>query len=130
MIDQMQAIVYQEAPYHILYYPSQLDANRTDRFAGWKNQPSTQGNPLFGYGSLNYTYLTDATAPAPSPSSAQAPSAGTSAAPVASPPASTGNGQSTSGTSPLLILGIGALVVVLAVGFLVLRRGRGVTEEE
>ena len=67
-VAQMQQIMYDEAPYHILYYPSQLDANRTDKFGGWKNQPSQNGNPLFGFGPLDYTYLTDANAPAPSPS--------------------------------------------------------------
>ena len=56
---------YDEAPYHVLYYPSQLDANRTDRFGGWRNQPSQNGNPLFGFGSLDYTFLTDAPVASP-----------------------------------------------------------------
>ena len=63
-VAEMQQIMYDEAPYHILYYPSQLDANRTDQFGGWRNQPSQNGNPLFGFGPLDYTYLTDANAPA------------------------------------------------------------------
>jgi peptide/nickel transport system substrate-binding protein len=129
MVDEMQSIVYREAPYHILYYPSQLDANRTDRFADWRNQPSTQGNPLFGYGSLDYTYLTDATAPAPSPSAAQAPSGG-SAAPAASTPPTTTPAQPAGNSTPLLLGGIAVLIVVLAVGFLILRRGRQQAEEE
>ena len=88
----MQQIMYDEAPYHILFYPNQLDANRTDRFGGWRNQPSQNGNPLFGFGSLDYTYLTDAKAvvvPSASPSSAASASPGSSEAAVASAPAPT-----------------------------------------
>ncbi len=43
----MQNLFYDEAPYHILYYDSNLDAYRTDRFAGWQNQPRDNGTPLF-----------------------------------------------------------------------------------
>ena len=55
----MQKIVYDEAPYHILYYDSELHAYRTDKFAGWTNQPPETGTPLFGYGPIGYTVLTD-----------------------------------------------------------------------
>ena len=41
IIDEMQQIFYDEAPYHILYYDADLHAYRTDQFAGWKNQPPT-----------------------------------------------------------------------------------------
>ena len=47
----MQNLVYDEAPYHILYYDAELHAYRTDKFGGWTNQPSEGGTPLFGYGS-------------------------------------------------------------------------------
>ena len=36
---EMQQLVYDEAPYHILYYDAELHAYRTDKFGGWKNQP-------------------------------------------------------------------------------------------
>ena len=134
----MQQIMYDEAPYHVLYYPSQLDANRTDKFGGWKNQPSQNGNPLFGFGSLDYTYLTDAKAvvPSASPSSASSStSPGPSEAAVASAPAPTSSAApdttgTTSGSTPLLPLGIIALVVIVAVGFVVIRRRREAAEEE
>ena len=136
----MQQIMYDEAPYHVLYYPSQLDANRTDRFGGWKNQPSQNGNPLFGFGPLDYTYLTDANAPAPSPSASAAASSspGASEAAVASAPAATASAapapvptDTSSTNSPvLLIVGIVVLVAALAVGFVMLRRGREAAEEE
>ncbi|MFL5778842.1 MAG: ABC transporter substrate-binding protein [Chloroflexota bacterium] len=146
-VDEMQQLFYTEAPYHVLYYPSQLDANRTDRFAGWRNQPSDHGNPLFGFGSLNYTYLTDASAPAASAAPSAGASAGasgntsasagtSSAAPASAAPASAAASpaptpaSTSSGVSPLLLLGIVALVVVLAVGLVLMRRGRRVDEEE
>ena len=55
-MDEMQEIVYNEAPYHILYYDASLVAYRTDRFTGWVNQPDN-GTPLFGYGPYGYTQL-------------------------------------------------------------------------
>jgi peptide/nickel transport system substrate-binding protein len=136
-VAQMQQIFYTQAPYHILYYPSQLDANRTDRFSGWRNQPSKNGNPLFGFGSLDYTYLTDATAPAPTASavaSASAATAGSASpgaattAPTASPvPAAP---AADSGSGALLPVGLVVLVVILVVGLLILRRGRRAVEDE
>ncbi|MEI7744349.1 MAG: ABC transporter substrate-binding protein, partial [Chloroflexota bacterium] len=71
---QMQNLIYNEAPYDILYYDSALHAYRTDRFAGWQNMPAT-GTPLFTYGTLQYTLLTnaaDAPAPPAAPPTAEA----------------------------------------------------------
>jgi len=135
MIDEMQSIFYKEAPYHVLWYPNQLDAYRTDRFGGWRDQPTNDGVPLFGLGSLNYTVLTDANAPAPSPSasSGSSPSAAVaSAAPVPSAGATPGPTDNTGGggSSLALIAGVVLLVVVLVVGFMMLRRGRASAEEE
>jgi peptide/nickel transport system substrate-binding protein len=134
LVAQMQQIIYTDAPYHILYYPTQLDAYRTDRFGGWRNQPEKNGTPLFGFGSLDYTYLTDASATAsPSPSAASSaaasgsPAAGTPA-PTATPAPSTTSSDSGSGT--LLLVGVVVLVVILAGGLLVMRRGRRPSEEE
>ena len=62
IIDQMQQMWYDAAPYHILYYDDNLHAYRTDKFAGWQNQPA-DGTPIFAYGILGYTLLTDAKAP-------------------------------------------------------------------
>ena len=39
----MQQIIYDQAPYHILYYDAALHAYRTDRFEGWQNQPTGNG---------------------------------------------------------------------------------------
>ena len=38
-IDEMQQILYDEAPYHVLFYDAALSAWRTDRFGGWPLSP-------------------------------------------------------------------------------------------
>jgi len=129
---EMQNLTYDEAPYIILYYDAELHAYRTDKFGGWTNQPEQGGTPLFGYGSIGYTKLTDLAAAGPSPeaSGAPAPSAGGSGAPAATP-APSGDSTSSSSSNMLpLILGIGALVVIIAVGLIVMRGRRGTVEEE
>jgi peptide/nickel transport system substrate-binding protein len=121
-IARMQEIFYERAPYHVLYYDSELHAYRTDRFGGWTNQPPDSGTPLFGYGPIGYTVLTAASA-APSPG----PSAGATPTPSAG-----GGGTSTGGSdSTLLIaLGVAALVVIIGVGLIAMRRRTTVTREE
>ena len=52
---EMQQLFYDEAPYHVLYYDTELHAYRTDKFGGWMNQPPENGTPLFGYGPFGYT---------------------------------------------------------------------------
>jgi len=114
-MDQMQQLMYDQAPYHILYYDSVLVAYRTDHFTGWSNQPPSNGTPLFGYGSFTYTTLTDATAATPSPSAnasaAETPAGGATPTPAPSAaPAPAASGDMT----PIL-LGGGALVVIIAI---------------
>ena len=120
--------MYDQAPYHILYYDGELDAYRTDRFSGWQNQPVDKGVPLFGYGSLDYTLLTDAKA-VPSPSASSAPGAASapavSAAPSAGQPPATP--ASTSSPLPLVLLALAAALIVLG---LLVRRRRSVSREE
>jgi peptide/nickel transport system substrate-binding protein len=131
ILAEMQNLVYDEAPYIILYYDAELHAYRTDKFAGWKNQPE-DGTPLFGYGSGGYNLLTDASATPSAPPSAAAPSAGSSGGAAATPvPSSSGDSTSSGSSSMLpLVLGIGALVVIIAVGLIVMRGRRGSAEEE
>ncbi len=97
---EMQNLIYDEAPYDILYYDANLDAYRNDRFAGWQNMPA-DGIPLFTYGTLQYTLLSDATAqPSPTPAAAtEAPASGApaSGAPAATPAASAGGGTAALG---------------------------------
>ena len=125
ILTQMQNMIYDNAAYDILYYDANLEAYRTDRFAGWVNQPVENGTPLFTYSTLQYTKLTDAkAAPTPGPSVA-APSADPGASPgastgaVASPAPSASaaptDGSDAGSTAPLLA-GAAALVAVAAVG--------------
>lgn len=126
MLAEMQNLVYDEAPYHILYYDSDLHAYRTDKFAGWSLQPSQGGTPLFSYGSLGYTLLTDVNAaPSPPPSTA-APSDGATPTPTAPPV----DAPPSSGSPIPLLLGGGALVAILAIGLLAMRRRGPKPEEE
>ena len=65
------ALLRRRACYHVLYYDSELHAYRTDKFAGWTNQPPDTGTPLFGFGYRSATWLLkDASAVAASPSAA------------------------------------------------------------
>ena len=124
---EMQNLIYDEAPYDILYYDSNLDVYRNDRFAGWQNMPAN-GTPFFTYGILDYTLLRDATAePSDSPAAAtESASAGQSAAPAAPDPGS----ASSSGQTPTLLLAVLAVAVVVVVGGFLWNRRRTSTAGE
>ncbi|HEX5823714.1 MAG TPA: ABC transporter substrate-binding protein, partial [Candidatus Limnocylindrales bacterium] len=132
ILAEMQNLVYDEAPYHILYYDAELHAYRTDKFAGWTNQPTQGGTPLFGYGSRGYTLLTDASAqPSAAPSAEASSGTGTaSGAPAPSQPTTTPPTSPSSSSSVPLILGVIALVVIIVVGLVVMRGRRRTVEEE
>jgi LPXTG-motif cell wall-anchored protein len=129
ILAQMQNLIYDKAVYDILYYDSNLEAYRTDRFAGWTNQPQANGVPFFTYSTLQYTKLTNAAlapsaAPSESASAASPGASGSQVAVVATPapsggvPASTGS----NGSMTPLIIGIVALVAIVAVGLTLSRR--------
>ena len=131
-IAEMQQIFYDDAPYHVLYYDNELHAYRTDKFANWTNQPPDSGTPLFGYGPFGYTVLTAASEATASPSAAPAGSeapasatSGTSSPAPTEPPA-----ESASSNTMPIILGVVALLAIVAIGFAVMRRRRMVPEEE
>lgn len=140
-LTQVQNLIYDEAPYDVLYYDANLDVYRTDRFAGWQNQPA-DGTPLFTYGIQGYTLLTDATAqPSPSvapsaeaSSSAEAPSSSSapaSAAPATPAPSADGSPASGGGSSTLLLVIVAvAAAAVVVVGLLVARRKRGGADDD
>lgn len=129
IMDQMQDLFYDEAPYHILFYDAQLDAYRTDRFSGWQNQPVSNGVPLFGYGPLGYTLLQDAAAASPEPSAAPSGEA-PSAAPTPAASGDTGTPAGGGGDTTPLLIGVVAVVAILAVGLVLFRRRGTTTEEE
>ena len=133
-LGKMQNLIYDEAPYDILFYDENLDVYRNDKFAGWENMPAN-GTPMFSYGTLNYTMLRDATAePPPTPeaptaAASQAPGQSAPAAVTSAPSASAATGGSDSSTSDLgsnttLLLVLVAVVAVVVVGGLVYSRRR------
>lgn len=120
-MDQMQDIVYTDAPYHVLYYDAALHAYRTDHFSGWVNQPDN-GTPLFGYGPYGYTQLTLASEAAPSASAAA--SDGTAPSATAAPAPTDGSTPAANLSNVALLAAILALVAVAVVGLFLVRRRR------
>lgn len=129
LLTQMQELIYVEAPYHVLYYDSQLDAYRTDRFTNWKNQPAANGTPLFGQGSFGYWGLQAVAAATPTPAATAAPVPSGEPTPVPSGTGGTGTGGGDN--TPLLIgILVAVLVVAGAVLAVVFRRRQSAAEEE
>lgn len=126
-VAEMQQLFHDAACYYVLYYDSELHAQRTDKFTGWVNQPPDTGTPLFGFGYGGYMTLTDASiAPTPEPTVAPTGEPG-QPTPAPSPtPGETGAGDL---TAPLLI-GALAVAAVAVVGFMLMRRRATVEEEE
>jgi peptide/nickel transport system substrate-binding protein len=122
ILAEMQNLIYDKAVYDILYYDANLVGYRTDRFAGFVNQPDN-GTPFFTYSTLQYTKLTDATLATPAPSVAPASSAPSGSDVAAAPSAvpTTGDAGAASSTTPIL-LGLLAVVAVVAVGVAYSRR--------
>jgi peptide/nickel transport system substrate-binding protein len=58
IVHEMQRIVYEDAPYVILWYPPLLEAWRTDTFTGYNPQPEVNGDPLQGYAGIAEVWLT------------------------------------------------------------------------
>jgi peptide/nickel transport system substrate-binding protein len=54
IVKEMQRILYVDAPYVVTFYYDDLQAYRSDRFAGFLPQPDPGGVLLFGYGSHSY----------------------------------------------------------------------------
>ena len=137
---KIQNLIYDEAPYDILFYDANLDVYRNDKFAGLQNMPP-DGTPMFTYGNLNYTLLRDATATppatpeAPTAAASEAPGQTAPAAPTSAPSAtatagSTDSPSSGSGSNTTLLLVLVAVVAVVVVGGLVYSRRRSATNVE
>ncbi len=133
-IDEMQQILYDQAPYHVLFYDAALSAWRTDRIGGWKLSPEKDGLPFFAYGTAGYDYLAapGAAAPSASAEASAAASAGASQAAVATPaPSASTDGSNTSGSNnSLLLIGGIALIIVAVVVVVGLSRRRSAAGEE
>ena len=135
ILAQMQNLIYDQAVYDILYYDANLAAYRTDHFGGWQNQPLANGTPLFTYGTLQYTLLTDATAvPSPTPVITTAPGASPTPVASAAPSATGGTTAPAGGTGDNTVLYVVILVAVLVVAggvlMVVMRRRRATPGDE
>jgi peptide/nickel transport system substrate-binding protein len=126
---EMQQLVYDEAPYIVLFYDDSLHAYRTDTFGGWQTQPLENGTPFFGFGPIGYVSLT-APAPeaTPTPVVTQAPAASGAAlepTPTAAPTPASG------GDSTLLVGGaVVALIVIGMIALVLVRRRKADSDEE
>jgi peptide/nickel transport system substrate-binding protein len=129
LMDEMQEIMYNEAPYHILFYDAALHAYREDNFTNWVNQPDN-GTPLFGYGPYGYTQLQLAGAAAPSESAGPTDGAAATDAPTPSDAGGEAPTDEAGAISTPLLAGILGLVAVAVVGLLLIRRRRGSVQEE
>ena len=105
IVDQMQQIFYEAAPYAILAYPYQLEAFNTDKWQGWVHVPGEavgeqQGAVLYSYNNID-TYR------------------------FVEPKVAAAAEQSSGGSNTALIVGIivAVIVVVLVVVLLLRRRG-------
>ncbi len=132
VLAKMQNLVYDQAVYDILYYDANLDAWRTDVFTGWRNSPDN-GTPLFTYGTLAYSLLTDATAvPTPGPTVLPTPGATGGTTPATPAPTAVPGNTSDDGSNTPLLLG-GAAIVVIVVGaawYMNRRRPKAAVEDE
>jgi peptide/nickel transport system substrate-binding protein len=132
LLDEMQDLMYDEAPYHILFYDATLSAYRTDVFTNWQNQPDN-GTPLFGYGPWGYLQLQLASEAEPSAEPSSPPASGPVASGDAPTPAPTGSGSQTGNPltdNPALIAAILGLVAVAVVALYLVRRRRTPTSVE
>lgn len=102
VIDEMQRMVYEEAPYVVLYYDTNLQAYRSDRWTGFVQQPTEGGDLLAGYGPVSYISIH----------------------PVSAESAQEAARDSSKGFPVTVWIGLLALIVV---GVVVFMRGRGST---
>jgi peptide/nickel transport system substrate-binding protein len=106
VIKQAQQMLYDEAVYSMLFYYNNFEAYRSDRFTGFKPQPTDGGSLVFQYGTYSYLNIQRV---------------------------SQDTGGDTRSNTLWLVLGIVAGVVVLggvATGVLLLRRKSTADERE
>jgi peptide/nickel transport system substrate-binding protein len=108
IVHEMQAILYQDSPYVVMYYSNTLEAYRTDRVTGFTPQPAdtstTKGDLLATYGPFSFISIRPAVG-------------------------SSGGAAAKGASAGLWIAGAIALIVLGAVLVLV-RRRRAVDDEE
>ena len=110
IVKEMQRIVYEDAPYVVLFYDRNLQAYREDRWTGFIQQPAENGDLLAAYGPYSYISIR--------PKGAEEGGTG-----------ETGTTSSTGVPTAVWLGGIG-LVLAAIVVWLLLRRRAGVEERE
>ena len=111
IVDQMQQLFYDAAPYAILAYPYQLEAYNTANWQGWVHVPGSstggqQGAVLYSYNNID-TYRF-----------------------VAAKTATAGSTSSTGSTTTIVIIVSALALVVVLAAVMLLRRARGRAETE
>jgi peptide/nickel transport system substrate-binding protein len=110
IIDRMQQIFYEAAPYALLAYPFQLEAYNTAKWQGWVHVPGNatggqKGAVLYSYNNIDtYRFVEPKTAIAATTTS--------------------------SSNTTLIIVIVAVVLVVVVAALLLLRRGRGRAETE
>lgn len=102
LVKQMQALVYQDAPYVVTWYYDDLQAYRSDHFAGFVAQPEPDGVLTFQWGTYSYQRI--------GPPQAAAASEGGS-------------------SLPIVLVGVVVLLAAVGGGLLLARR-RSTTQDE
>jgi peptide/nickel transport system substrate-binding protein len=100
VIDEMQRMVYEDAPYVVLYYDTNLQAYRSDRWTGFVQQPTDGGDMLASYGPASFSSIH----------------------PVSAESAQEAARDSSKGFP--IVVWIGILALIIIVGFVIMR-GRG-----
>jgi peptide/nickel transport system substrate-binding protein len=105
IVHEMQAILYRDQPYIVLWNDQALEAYSSD-WTGFQPQPAPDGDMIAAYGPLSFINIKPVT--------------GTSA----------GGGASSSGISAGVWIGLLAGVVIVVGGFMIARRRRESDEDE
>jgi peptide/nickel transport system substrate-binding protein len=58
VVKQMQAMLYEDAPYVLTYYSQMLEAYRSDRFTNLRRQPEGAGPLVYQFGAYSYLSVT------------------------------------------------------------------------
>jgi peptide/nickel transport system substrate-binding protein len=112
-VQEMQKILYEQAPYIVTFYYDNLEAYRSDRFTGFLPQPEPDGSLLFQYGTHSYRNIR--------PVGAEEGATGGAAA----------SSQEDGGTSPgLVVAGAAVALAALAAGGLLFARSRRRPEQD
>ncbi|MFM8896802.1 MAG: ABC transporter substrate-binding protein, partial [Actinomycetales bacterium] len=130
IVERMQQMLYDDAPYLVTYYANGLQAYRNDRFTGWVSQPTQDGTLIYQWGSWSYFNVQPVSASGSASGSASAsasPQTAQSQDPQERPQAEAqSNGI---GVGLLLPVLAGAAVIVLIIIVVVVRR-RGADSRE